>query len=31
MQTLLLIEQSYSANARIIQAVDDMMQTLLRI
>ncbi len=31
MQALLLIEQSYSANARIIQAVDDMMQTLLRI
>lgn len=31
MQRLLLIEQSYSANARMIQTVDDMIQTLLRI
>jgi len=31
MQRLLLIEQSYSANARMIQTVDEMLQTLLRI
>lgn len=31
MQRLLLIEQSYSANARMIQTLDDMMQALLRI
>ncbi len=29
LQKLMLVEQAYSANARIIQAVDDMMQTLL--
>jgi len=29
MQKLLLIEQAYSANARVIQTVDDMIQTLL--
>lgn len=28
---LLLIEQAYGANARMIQVVDEMMQTLLRI
>ncbi len=28
---LLLIEQAYSANARMIQTLDEMMQTLLRI
>jgi flagellar hook-associated protein 1 FlgK len=28
---LLLIEQSYSANARMIRTLDEMMQTLLRI
>ncbi|SFK91348.1 flagellar hook-associated protein FlgK [Shimia haliotis] len=31
MQNLMLIEQAYSANAKIIQAVDDMMNTLLGI
>jgi flagellar hook-associated protein 1 FlgK len=31
MQKLLLIEQSYAANARVIQTVDEMIQTLLRI
>ena len=31
MQRLLLIEQAYSANARMIETVDEMMQTLLRI
>lgn len=28
---LLLVEQSYAANARIIEAVDEMMQTILRL
>lgn len=31
MQKLLLIEQSYAANARVIQAIDDMMRRLLEI
>ncbi len=31
MQQLLLVEQAYAANARVISAVDEMMQTLLRI
>ncbi len=31
MQRLLLIEQSYNANARMIQTIDEMMQALLRI
>mgnify|MGYP001168246187 CR=1 FL=1 len=31
LQRLLLVEQSFAANARMIQTVDDMMQTLLRI
>src|SRR6056297_151987 len=31
MQNLLVIEQLYAANARMIQTLDDMMQTLLRI
>lgn len=31
MQRLLLIEQAYAANARVIQALDDMIATLLRI
>jgi flagellar hook-associated protein 1 FlgK len=31
MQTLLQIEQAYSANVRVIQVVNDMMQTLLEI
>lgn len=30
-QKLLLIEQAYGANARMIQTLDEMMQTLLRI
>lgn len=30
-QRLLVIEQAYAANARMIQTLDDMMQTLLRI
>lgn len=31
LQTLMLVEQAYAANARMIEAVDDMMQTLLRL
>jgi len=31
MQKLLLIEQAYGANARVIQTVDDLIQTLIRI
>ncbi|MEO0939492.1 MAG: flagellar hook-associated protein FlgK [Pseudomonadota bacterium] len=31
MQQLLLIEQSYAANARMIQTIDEMMEALLRI
>lgn len=31
MQQLLLIEQAYSANAKVIQTVDDMIKTLLEI
>lgn len=31
MQKLLLIERSYAANAKVIQAVDEMLQSLLRI
>ena len=31
MQNLLLVEQSYAANARVINAVDDMIQQLLRL
>jgi len=30
-QALMLIEQTYAANARVIQTVDDMMSTLLRL
>lgn len=31
MQTLLLVEQAYAANARVIQTVDEMLQSILRI
>ncbi|MFC7702577.1 flagellar hook-associated protein FlgK [Plastorhodobacter daqingensis] len=31
LQRLLLIEQAYAANARVIQAADEMMQALLRL
>ena len=31
MQTLLIAEQAYSANARMIATIDEMMQTLLRL
>jgi flagellar hook-associated protein 1 FlgK len=31
LQRLLQVEQAFSANARMIQTIDDMMQTLLRI
>ena len=31
LQNLLLIEQAYAANARIVQTVEEMMDTLLRI
>ena len=31
MQNLLMIEQAYSANAKVIQNVDDMIKTLLSI
>lgn len=30
-QRLMVIEQAYAANARVIEAVDEMMQTILRI
>jgi flagellar hook-associated protein 1 FlgK len=30
-QRLLMIEKSYAANAKVIQAVDEMMQTILRL
>ncbi len=30
-QRLMIIEQNYAANARIIEAVDEMMQTILRL
>jgi len=31
MQSLLLIEQSYAANARVIQTIGDMFDRLLQI
>lgn len=31
LQNLLLVEQSYAANARMISAADEMMQTILRL
>lgn len=31
LQRLLLVEQAYAANVRMIEAADDMMQTLLRL
>ena len=31
LQRMILIEQAYAANARMIQTVDEMMQTLLRL
>lgn len=31
MQTLMIVEQAYAANARMISAIDDMMETLLRL
>ncbi len=31
MQKLLLVEQTYAANARMIQAADEMMETILRL
>ena len=31
MQKLLLVEQSYAANAKVIQVIDDLLQSLLRI
>ena len=31
LQNLLLIEQSYAANARVIQAIDDMLATLMEL
>ncbi len=31
LQNLLLIEQSFAANARVIEAIDEMMSTLLRL
>ncbi|WP_157932964.1 flagellar hook-associated protein FlgK [Roseovarius salinarum] len=31
MQRLMLIERAYGANARMVQTIDEMMQTLLRI
>lgn len=31
MQNLLLVEQAYSANARVIQVIDDLLQQLVRL
>lgn len=31
MQRLLQYEQAYAANARVIQAIDEMMNTILRV
>jgi len=31
MQQLLLVEQSYASNARVMQTIDELIQTLLRI
>ncbi|GAW34071.1 flagellar hook-associated protein 1 [Roseovarius sp. A-2] len=31
LQRLLLVEQAFAANARLVQTIDDLMQTLLRI
>lgn len=31
LQTLMTVEQAYSANVRMIQAIDEMMETLLRL
>ena len=31
MQNLLLIEQGYAANARVIETIDELMETLLRL
>jgi flagellar hook-associated protein 1 FlgK len=31
LQRLLLVEQAFGANARMIQTIDDMLDTLLRI
>ena len=31
LQNLMLVEQSYAANARVIQTIDEMIQNLLRI
>ena len=31
LQTLMIVEQAFAANARMIQAVDEMMETLLRL
>lgn len=31
LQDLLLLEQQYAANARVVSTVDDLMQTLLNI
>ncbi|MFD3188723.1 flagellar hook-associated protein FlgK [Sedimentitalea sp. HM32M-2] len=31
MQTLMIVEQAYGANARMIKAIDEMMETLLRL
>lgn len=31
LQNLLMLEQAYAANARVIQAADDMIETLMRI
>nr|WP_268939061.1 flagellar basal body rod C-terminal domain-containing protein [Phaeovulum veldkampii] len=31
MQNLLQIEQAYAANARVIQTIDEMLQTIVAI
>lgn len=31
METLLALERAYASNAKVLQAVDDMIQTILRL
>ena len=31
MQKLILVEQAYAANARVVQTIDELLQSLLRI
>nr|WP_281200983.1 flagellar basal body rod C-terminal domain-containing protein [Paracoccus chinensis] len=31
METLLALERAYASNAKVLQAVDEMLQTMLRL